>query len=244
MNKTSGTNFKKVGVLCEDSVVGDSCAKALEKYTKEMNYTLVDVVKYNAATTKDFTGVLLRYKVKGVELIAGHNKPADTIQIVRNCKEVGFNPAMIGGVSGGWTAPELLGSLGPLAEGICIASSESPNPALGKFPEIVKWYEKEHNEPLASATFVNGISGAWLIYLALEKCGSNDPKIIAKTLRTLDVKYGDGYYFMLDGCKFDEKGDNTRASATVFQVQNNTRKTVYPLELATTKTIWPRPKFK
>ena len=94
--------------MCEDSIVGDSAAKALEKYTKDIGYTLIDVVKYNASTTKDLTGVLSRYKAQGVELIVGHNKPADAIQIVRNCKEIGYNPVMIGGISGGWVAVDNL----------------------------------------------------------------------------------------------------------------------------------------
>ncbi|MCX5909705.1 MAG: ABC transporter substrate-binding protein, partial [Deltaproteobacteria bacterium] len=82
MNKSQNTNFKKVGILCEDSIVGDSAAKALEKFTKEIGYTVVDAVKYNAATTRDFSGVLSRYKAQGVELLVGHNRPADSIQIV------------------------------------------------------------------------------------------------------------------------------------------------------------------
>ena len=117
MNKTHKTNYKKVGILCEDSIAGDSAAKSMEKHAKDIGYTVIDVVKYNAATTKDFTGVLSRYKDQGVEILVGHNKVADSIQIVRNCKEIDFNPAMIGGISGGWAAPDFLQNLGPLAEG-------------------------------------------------------------------------------------------------------------------------------
>jgi branched-chain amino acid transport system substrate-binding protein len=243
MNKGSGTNFKKVGVLCEDSIVGDSAAKALEQYTKEIGYTLVDVVKYNASTTKDLTGVLSRYKAQGVELVVGHNKPADAIQIVRSCKEVGYNPAMIGGVSGGWVAAEFLKNLGSLAEGVSIASTETPDVKIGRFAELKKGYETKYNEEMPS-TFVGGTSGAWLLYRTLEKCASKDPKVIAKALRTMDVKYGDGYYFQQFGCKFDDKGDNLNASATVFQVQGGVKNNVFPAEYATQKPVWPKPQFK
>ena len=243
MNKANGTNFKKVGVLCEDSIVGDSAAKALEKYTKEIGYTLIDVVKYNASTTKDLTGVLSRYKAQGAELIVGHNKPADAIQIVRNCKEIDYNPVMIGGISGGWVAAEFLKNLGSLAEGISIASTETPDVKIGKFSELKKEYETKYSEEMPS-TFVGGASGAWLLYRALERCASKDPKVIAQTLRTLEVKYGDGYYFQQFGCKFDEKGDNQNASATVFQVQAGVKHNVFPPEYATQRPVWPKPKFK
>jgi len=243
MNKANGTNFKKVGVLCEDSIVGDSAAKALEKYTKDIGYTLIDVVKYNASTTKDLTGVLSRYKAQGVELIVGHNKPADAIQIVRNCKEIDYNPVMIEGVSGGWVAAEFLKNLGSLAEGISIASTETPDVKIGKFAELKKEYETKYSEEMPS-TFVGGASGAWLLYRALERCASKDPKVIAQTLRTLEVKYGDGYYFQQFGCKFDEKGDNQNASATVFQVQAGVKHNVFPPEYATQRPVWPKPKFK
>jgi len=243
MNKSRNTKFTKVGILCEDSIVGDSAAKALEKHSKEIGYTVVDVVKYNAATTRDFTGVLSRYKAQGVELIVGHNRPADSIQIVRNLKEIAFNPMMIGGIGGGWVAPEFLRNLGPLSEGVIIASSETPDVKVGKFAELKKEYEEKYKEEMPS-TFIGGISGTWLLYRAIEQCASTDPKVIAKTLHSIEIKYGDGFYFQQFGCKFDEKGDNTLASAVIFQVQNNLRVSVFPAEFANHKPIWPKPVFK
>jgi branched-chain amino acid transport system substrate-binding protein len=243
MNKAHNTNFKKVGILCEDSIVGDSAAKALGKYAKEINYTVIDVVKYNAVTTKDFTGVLSRYKAQGVELLVGHNRPADSIQIVRNLKEINYNLVMLGGISGGWVAAEFLRNLGPLAEGISIASTETPDVKVGKFAELKKEYEEKYKEEMAS-TFVGGASGAWLLYRTIEKCASADPKVIAKALRTIEIPYGDGYYYQQFGCKFDPRGDNLHASATIFQVQNGVKANVFPTEYATQKPVWPKPPFK
>jgi ABC-type branched-subunit amino acid transport system substrate-binding protein len=214
----------------------------MEKHARDIGYTVVDVVKYNAATTKDFTGVLSRYKAQGVELLVGHNKVADSIQIVRNSKEIDFNPAMIGGISGGWAAPDFLQNLGPLAEGIAIGSPES-SVSVGKFDELKKEYETKYKEGITS-TFIGGCSAGWLFYVALEQCGSKDPKVVAKALRKVDIKYGDGYFFQQFGCKFDEKGDNVRASAAIFQVRNGIKNSVFPTEYATEKPIWPKPKFK
>ena len=242
MNRANKTEFKKVGILCEDSIAGDSAAKSMEKHAKDIGYTVVDVVKYNAATTKDFVGVLSRYKAQGVEILVGHNKVADSIQIVRNCKEIDFNPAMIGGISGGWAAPDFLQNLGPLAEGIAIGSPES-SLSVGKFDELKKEYETKYKEGITS-TFIGGCSAAWLLYVAVEQCGSKDPKVIAKALRKVDLKYGDGYFFQQFGCKFDEKGDNVRAAAAIFQVHNGIKNSVFPAEYATSKPIWPKPRFK
>lgn len=243
MNKSHNTNFKKVGILCEDSIVGDSAAKTLEQYAKEIGYTVIDVVKYNAVTTKDFTGVLSRYKAQGVELLVGHNRPADSIQIVRNLKEINYNLAMLGGISGGWVAAEFLRNLGPLAEGISIASTEAPDVKIGKFAELKKEYEEKYKEEMPS-TFVGGASGAWLLYRAIEKCASADPKVIAKALRAIEIPYGDGYYYQQFGCKFDAKGDNLHASATIFQVQKGVKANVFPKEYATQNATWPKPPFK
>jgi branched-chain amino acid transport system substrate-binding protein len=243
MNKDLGTNHKKVGILCEDSIVGDSAAKDLEKYSKEIGYEVIDVVKYNAVTTKDFTGVLSKYKARGVELLVGHNRPQDSIQIVRNCKEVNFNPVMIGGISGGWITPEFLQNLGPLAEGIAISSIEDPDLKIGKFGDLKKEYEAKFKEEI-TATFIGGVSGAWLLYQAVEKAASKDPKKVAEALRKMDIKYGDGYYFQQFGVKFNEAGDNVKAAATIYQVQNGLREAVYPAEQAKKKPLWPKPKFK
>jgi branched-chain amino acid transport system substrate-binding protein len=243
MNKAQNTNHTKVGILCEDSIVGDSAAKSLAKKTKEIGYDLIDVVKYNAATTRDFTGVLSRYKARGVELVVGHNKPADSIQIVRNLKEINFNPIMIGGISGGWVAPEFPVNLGALTEGIIVSTVETPDIGVGKFGDVKEEYEKEFNEEIPS-NVVGGISGIWLLYKALEAAGSKDPKVIAKTLRDTQLEYGEGYYFQQFGVKFDENGDNVRAGATVSQFRGGTRLTVFPKDVATTESIWPKPNFQ
>lgn len=243
MNKTYNTNFKKVGVLCEDSVVGDTTAKFIEKMAPGIGYTVLDVVRYNAATTKDFSGVISRFKAKGVELLLGHNRPADAIQWVRNCKEAEFNPAMVGGIIGAWGFPEVYSSLGSLAEGIVSFSSEPIGKSPGKFDEYKKEYETKYKEEIP-LTAVLGASGIWLLYDAVERCGSKNPEEIAKALRTTDLKYGEGYYFTQFGCKFDERGENLRSGATVAQVQDGKRVGVFPLEYSVKKTIWPKPKFK
>ncbi len=243
MNKDRNTNFKKVAILCEDQIVGDSAAKDLDKYAKEIGYSVIDVVKYNAATTKDFTGVLSRFKAQGAELLVGHNRPPDSIQIVRNCKEVNWNPAMIGGISGGWITPEFIQNLGPLADGISISSVENPDTGPGKFMELKKYYEDKFKEEI-SATFIGGVSGAWLLYQAVEKAGSKDPKKIGQALRDIDIPYGEGYYFQQFGCKFNENGDNVRAAATIYQIFSGAREAVYPTEQAKKKAVWPKANFK
>lgn len=243
MNKAHNSNFRKLGILCEDSIPGDTVAKTLEKYAKEIGYTVVDVVRYNAATTKDFSGVLSRYKAQGVELLSGHNKPADAIQIVRNCKEIDFNPALIGGITGGWSAFEFPSNLGSLTEGISVASMEPLDTNVGKYEEFRREYETKYNEGLELNAML-GAAGAWLLYDTLERCGSKDRQQIAKALQKTDIKYGQGYFFMQFGCKFDERGENIRAGATISQFQSGTRVNVFPVEFSTKKPFWPKPKFR
>jgi branched-chain amino acid transport system substrate-binding protein len=243
MNKENGTNYMKVGILCEDSIVGDSAAKALDKISKEHGFTVVDVVKYNAATTKDFTGVLSRFKAQGVELLFGHNKPADSIQIVRNMKEVNFNPAMVGGIGGGWVAPEFPVNLGSLTEGIIVSDVSLPSVDVPKFREVKEEYEKEYKEEIPSNA-VGGISGIWLLYTALEKCGSKDPKVIAKALRETKLDYCEGYFFQQFGVEFNEAGDNVRTGATISQFQGGTRVPVFPADAAKAEALWPKPNFQ
>jgi hypothetical protein len=136
-----------------------------------------------------------------------------------------------------------LRNLGPLAEGISIASTETPDVKVGKFAELKKEYEEKYKEEMPS-TFVGGVSGAWLLYRTIERCASADSKLIAKSLRTIEIPYGDGYYYQQFGCKFDEKGDNLRASATIFQVQNGVKYNVFPTEYASQKPVWPKLPFK
>jgi branched-chain amino acid transport system substrate-binding protein len=241
MNKVHGTNFKKVGILCEDSITGDTSAKALEERTKELGLDLVESVKYNAKTTKDFSGVLSKFKAKGVEILVGHNQPADAIQIVRNCKEINFNPALLGG-SGGWLAPEFTKNLEDLANGCVYAAVQPPGSTSGKIGEISKEYKAKYNEEISSTVY-GGITAAWLFYQAVEKAASKDPVAIAKALRQLDLNFGEGYYFQLTGAKFGENGDNLKAASLISQYQNREATTVFPASFEEKKPIWPKPKF-
>jgi len=243
MNKEHKTNFRNVGILCEDSVTGDGAAKALAQYTKKIGYNLTDMVLYDATTTKDFTPVLSGFKAKGVDLFVGHNKPADSIQIVRNAKEVGFNPALLGGISGGWIAPEFPVNLGSLTENIIVSAQEDPGDTVGKFKEIKDEYFKLYKEEITS-TAIQGVTAMWVLYTSLERAASTDTTAIAISIRKTDIKYGEGYYFQQFGCKFDENGDNLRAGASISQFKGGVRTVVFPDNSGKTKSIWPKPKFQ
>jgi branched-chain amino acid transport system substrate-binding protein len=243
MNKKHNTNFQKVGVLCEDTLPGKNMADALKNQTQKQGYTLVESVLYSADKTTDFVGILSRFKAKGVELFISHNKPADAVQITRNMKEVDFSPPMVAGLIGGWVAADYLPNVGSLAEGVVISSPESLDLDFPHYKAFREEYEKKHSDPIA-ANVIMGWSAAWVFADALERCGSRDPKEIAKALRNTDLKFGEGYFFQQFGLKFDETGENTRAASTITQIIEGKRLGVFPDVAKKREPVWPKPKFR
>ena len=243
MNKKNKTDFKKIAILCEDTLPGKNMAIALKQEVKALDYELIDSVLYNAGATTDFIGVLSRFKAKGANILVGHNKPADAIQIVRNLKELNYNLAMVGGVVGGYVASDFLPNVGDLAEGIVIAASESTELKFDHYKKYRVEYEKRFKDKI-NTNVLMGWAAVTILKDALERSCSTDPKEVAKALRKTDLGFGEGYFFQQFGVKFGENGDNLKAGPTIHQIINGVWVNVFPDEIKERDPIWPRPKFK
>lgn len=242
MSKQTAVKVKKVGVLCEDSIIGVSASEAFKKKSEDKGWEVVDVLKYNAATTKDFTGMISKFKSGGADILVGHNKPPDALSIVRTCIEMQYNPVMIAGASGGWTSIQFPQVLKEQADFITVGQDFSPEIGIPELQELRKRYIAKYKEDL-DLPAACGMAGAYLVIRALEKAGTTDRKAVRDALATIDIKMGE-YYFMFDGCKFDEKGDNVRARALLTQYKDGVLHIVYPERFASMKPVWPKPKWK
>lgn len=83
MGQKTGIAVKKMAILCENGYSGTQVGESLAKFGKEVGFDIVDHSTYDAATTRDFTGYISKYKNAGVDFLVGHYRPQDAILIIR-----------------------------------------------------------------------------------------------------------------------------------------------------------------
>ena len=80
----------------------------------------------------------------------------------------------------------------------------------------------------------------WIFKNALETAGAADRKKVAEAIRAMDTREGPARYFPGGRVKFDESGRRVDADLAIVQWQNGQPVTVYPVNAAMAKPIWPK----
>ncbi len=243
MGKATGKPARKLAILCENSIIGQSAAKASAQLGKDMGFQVMDVSTYDAAAQRDFTGYISKYKGGGVEILIGHNKPTDAVLITRTLKELDFNPIMYGGLLGGHESVEYVRSLGADADHVTFVTAWAPDLKVPGMEDLAKQYTAKYRVE-TDAYFAAGFSAASVLWDALERAKTTDPKVLRDAMAATDMKTGDRFYLMLHGCKFQANGDNERAGAVIEQIWEGKWHTVAPAQFAAAKPVWPKPRWR
>ena len=243
VGEATGVKVRKVAVLCENSIIGQSAAKASGELAREMGFEVVDVSTYDAARTNDFSGYISRYKAAGVEFLFGHNRPADAILITRTMKELDFNPIAYGGLIGGHESVEYINTLKEDAENVLVATAWSSALRIPGLEEWMKEYEARF-KVAADAYFAAGLSVVSVFWDALERLERLDRVAFRDAIAATSLNTGDRLYVQLHGCKFKPNGDNERSGGVIVQIQNGRWATVGPRALASASVVWPKPRWK
>ncbi|MEH7126381.1 ABC transporter substrate-binding protein [Bacillus sp. JJ1773] len=240
MGEKTGQKVNKIAVLCENSTTGQDAAKAAEKVGKNLGFDVVDVSTYDASTTPEVSGFISKYKSAGVELVIGHNKPNDAIEITRQMKQLRYNPMAYAGMLGGHTSEEYINVLGTDADYVLATAGWNDDVDIPGMEELKKKYTDRFNENM-DVQSAAGFSVAALIWHALETTKSNDRDKLRDAIASVNIKSGDKNFLHVPGCKFDNTGYNELASGVVMQIKDKQRRTVYPFDLAKTESVWPKP---
>jgi branched-chain amino acid transport system substrate-binding protein len=243
MGKATGSPARKLAVLCENSIIGQSASKAAAKLGQELGFEVVDVSTYDAAAQRDFSGYVSKYKSAGVDILVGHNKPADAVLITRTLKELDFNPKMYGGLLGGHESVEYVRALGRDADHVTFVTAWAPDLKISGMDELARQYS-DRFKVAPDAYFAAGFSAAAVLWDAMERAKSADPRALREALAATELKTGDRLYMQLHGCKFKDNGDNERAGAVVEQIVDGKWHTVAPAAFAAAKPMWPKPRWR
>jgi branched-chain amino acid transport system substrate-binding protein len=242
LSAQAGKPAKKLAILSENSIVGQSSLKVSSEIGKALGYEVVEAASYDASKSQNFTGYIAKYKNAGVDLLVGHNKPSDAILITRTMKELNFNIPAYGGILGGHVSSEYLEALGKDADNVFATTSWSPDLSIPGLQELGKLYRQRWSEDMDS-TAAGGFTALAVIWEGLERAGSTDGKKLRDAIAGVDMKTGDRMYLQLRGAKFEPNGENERAGGLVFVIRNKTWLPVAPAEFAKAKAIYPKPNW-
>ena len=135
-------------------------------------------------------------------------------------------------------SPELLRNVGPqLLEGLMFIVA---NWGVKGQEAIIDRFKKRTNEPWITQDGLAGYGHTWIIKEALERAGTADKSKVAAEVRKLDLKEGPAAVAFPGGVKFAENGRRLGAQVVIAQWQGGKPLSVYPLDRALAKAIWPK----
>ena len=242
LGEKTGKPARKLAVLSENSIVGQSSVEGAKRVAKELGFEVVDADTYDAAKTQNFAPYVSRYKGAGVEVVIGHNKPNDAVLITRAMKELAFNPMAYGGILGGHVSTEYVNALGKDADHVLATTSWSADADIRGLKELAQKYQARFKEPMDS-TSAGGFTAFSVLWDSLERAGSVDRKKLRDAIAATQLKTGDRMYMQLRGAKFKPGGENSLAGGLVFTIRAKKWLTVAPKEFAKATAAYPKPKW-
>ena len=242
LGASTGKPARKLAILSENSIVGQSSVEATRRVAKELGYDLVEADTYDASKTQNFASYISKYKGAGVEILIGHNKPSDAVLITRTMKELNYNPMAYGGILGGHVSTEYVNALDKDADHVLCTTSWSGDADIPGLKDLAKKYQDRYKEHMDS-TSAGGFTAFAVLWDSLERAGSTDRKKLRDAIAATSLKTGEKMYMQLRGAKFLASGENSLAGGLVFTIRSKEWVTVAPKEYAKTTAAWPKPRW-
>jgi branched-chain amino acid transport system substrate-binding protein len=228
--KGSGTRVDSIGIVNENTEYGTSIAKVLRDAAKEEGFNISIEIPYSANTT-DVQSQVLQLKDKNPDVVIFVSYTSDAILYMKTMQALGYKPPVLIGDNSGFSDASFLKTVGGIAQGAINRSAwDIGKPGSTTFL-INEMYKKKTGNDLDD-TSGRAMQGFLVLVDAIDRAGSADPAKIQAALKATDLKPNQlmmGY----KGVKFDEKGNNTLASALLIQVQGDAYVAVWPKDNAT-----------
>lgn len=240
--------LETIAIVYEDSSYGASHAKSAKEYFEKAGFRIVMYESFKSGTAP-LTDLVSKAKALNPDIFYMLGYIGDDIVLMKNSKEINFNPRIFatGTISGG--VPEFQESLGPLAEYVFgiepwneyVNFIVKPPFPYGNGKEWLDAYVKKYGEVpsyWAPITYVN----VYAVAEAIKKAGSLDRNALIKALEEIE------FYTPMGPLKFTKsKGGCIHqgfSNMIIFQWQQGKKVIVYPKEIATGEIKYPTPSWE
>ncbi|MCP4576897.1 MAG: ABC transporter substrate-binding protein [Deltaproteobacteria bacterium] len=236
--ETVAKDVKTVVILHENSLFGQSGSKKFVKKCEKMGLKVLMKEGYEAGAI-DFKPLLVKVKNKNPDLVYMISYIMDASLLMRQSKELNFNPKLFVGGAAGFTLPEFQKNAGSAADYVFSATLWTPSVP---YPGAKEYYDKfvaKYNTP----TEYHGAEAYAAMYVladALKRAKTLTTEGVREALATTDMMTAFG------PVKFISYGKKTQQnSLPTFLVQwiNGKLETVWPKDVSTHKYVYPIPKW-
>ena len=229
---------QSVAILHENSLFGQSGAKEFAEQCEKSGIKVLMKDGYEAGAV-DFKPLLIKVKAAKPDLVYMISYVMDAALLMRQSKELNFNPKLFVGGGAGFTLPEFANNAGDAAELVFSAdlwSAQLPYPGA-------KEYSENFQKRFGSATEYHGAEAYASIYViadALKRAKETSPEAVRDSLASTDMMTAFG------PVKFVSYGKKIQQNALptyLVQWQKGILETVWPRNVATKPYIFPIPEW-
>ncbi|MHC2994601.1 MAG: amino acid ABC transporter substrate-binding protein [Candidatus Atribacteria bacterium] len=234
---------KTVAIIVANDLFPLSCAEGFRDKCKELGFEVVLFEKYPAGAT-DISTLLTKVKDLNPDILADAGYTADSLMVMRQCKELNFNPKMYA-FSVGVMIPAFIEELGADAEFAFegewwLPGMKNSDKVFGTTADYVQACKDKFGPDYMPEYHVSSASTAGiLLQLAIEKADSIETDKVRDALASLDLELS-----TWPAIAFNEKGQNIKWPHPVIQVQNGKYVIVYPESSQEDAPIYPATEWK
>jgi branched-chain amino acid transport system substrate-binding protein len=240
MQKLRATPIRRVALLYEDTLFGQSSAEGQRKYANEAGYEVVADLSYAHSAT-DVSATIARLKAAKPDVVIATSYTSDAILIGRTMKEQRFFPKLaLLGSTAGHQDPDFIASLGKDAENVLTTSFWNSDLRNGAALRYYESYRKRFGEdPVPQCT--NARAALWVLRDALNRAGTSDHEMLRKALAATNLQAPQPPVDIMPFAtiRFGEDGQNNAAQSIIMQVQSGKFVTVWPAQVAAAEIVWP-----
>lgn len=230
---------KTAVILFENSLFGQSSSKSFEEDCEKLGIKVLTKEGYNKGAI-DFKPLLTKVKAMNPDLVYMVSYVMDAALMMRQAKELDFNPKLFIGGGAGFTLPEFQKNAADAAEYVYSATLWVETVPYPGAMDYYKKYQKKFKED----TEYHGAEAYASMYVvadALKRAKSITPKDVRDALATTDMMTAFGPVKFVS---YDKKTQQNKIPTFMVQWQKGELETVWPKEVAKKKYVFPVPNWR
>ncbi|MFA6223041.1 MAG: ABC transporter substrate-binding protein [Desulfomonilaceae bacterium] len=229
---------QSVAILHENTLFGQSGTKEFAEQCEKAGYKVLMKEGYEAGAV-DFKPLLIKVKAAKPDFVYMISYVMDAALLMRQSKELNFNPKLFVGGGAGFTLPEFAKNAGDAANYVFSADLWSPQLPYPGAKEYFENYQKRFGTP----TEYHGAEAYGCIYVmadALKRAKELTPAAVRESLAATDTMTAFGPVKFVS---YGKKKQQNALPTYLVQWQKGILETVWPKNVATKPYVYPVPEW-
>jgi branched-chain amino acid transport system substrate-binding protein len=229
---------QSVAILYENTLFGQSGAKEFAEQCEKAGMKILIKEGYEAGAV-DFKPLLIKVKAAKPDFVYMVSYVMDAALLMRQSKELNFNPKMFVGGGAGFTLPEFAKNAGAAAEYVFSADLWSPQLPYPGDRDYFENYKKRYGGP----TEYHGAEAYGCVYVvadALKRAKELTPAAVRDAMAATDLMTAFGPVKFVS---YGKKKQQNELPTYLVQWQKGVLETVWPKNVATKPYVYPVPEW-